>query len=41
MTSGIALGFSAGLLVKHMLASKWQNIPLEQARLGIKKSDDY
>lgn len=42
VTSGIVLGFSAGLFVKHMLASKWQDIPLEQARLGIKRSlDDY
>jgi len=40
-TSGIVLGFSTGLFVKHMLASKWQEIPLEQARLGIKRSDDY
>ena len=40
-TSGIVLGFSTGLFVKHMLASKWQDIPLEQARLGIKRSDDY
>jgi len=40
-TSGIILGFSTGLFVKHMLASKWQEVPLEQARLGIKRSDDY
>ena len=40
-TSGIVLGFSTGLFVKHMLASKWQDIPLEQARLGIKRSEDY
>lgn len=41
VTNGIVIGFSAGLFVKHMLASKWQDIPLEQARLGIKRSDDY
>ncbi|GEM_PF-4542530 len=40
-TSGIVLGFSTGLFVKHMLATKWQDISLEQARLGIKRSDDY
>jgi len=41
VTSGIVLGFSTGLFVKHMLASQWQEIPLEQARLGIKRSDDH
>jgi hypothetical protein len=40
-TSGIVLGFSTGLFVKHMLATKWQDISLEQARLGIKRSDEY
>ena len=34
---GMALGFTLGLLVKNMLPTKWQDIPLEQARLGIKK----
>jgi hypothetical protein len=40
-TSGIVLGFSTGLFIKHMLASKWQEVPLEQARRGIKRSEDY
>lgn len=35
--TGVTSGIAAGLFIKQALPNKWQDVPLEQARLGIKK----